>query len=76
MRTVNHPVSTRPGVSHRRSLAPRTAFVLGGGGSLAAIQVGMLRGLYERGVNRRTTARACPRRRVPFLDQHARSSAA
>jgi len=29
---------------------PRTAFVLSGGASLGAIQVGMLRALYERGI--------------------------
>jgi hypothetical protein len=50
MRTFSHPVSTQPAVSHRPSLAPRTAFVLAGGGSLGAMQVGRLRGLYERGV--------------------------
>jgi NTE family protein len=50
MRTISHPVSTQPAVSHRPSLAPRTAFVLAGGASLGAMQVGMLRGLYERGV--------------------------
>jgi NTE family protein len=32
------------------ALRPKTAFVLSGGGSLGAIQVGMLRALYERGV--------------------------
>lgn len=30
--------------------APRTAFVLGGGGNLGAVQVGMLRALVERGI--------------------------
>jgi predicted acylesterase/phospholipase RssA len=50
MRTFSHPVSTQPAVSHRPSFAPRTAFVLAGGASLGAMQVGMLRGLYERGV--------------------------
>src|SRR5919199_6285801 len=30
--------------------APRVAFVLSGGASLGAIQVGMLRALYERGI--------------------------
>jgi NTE family protein len=30
--------------------APRTAFVLGGGGNLGAIQVGMLRAVMERGI--------------------------
>ena len=29
---------------------PRTAFVLGGGGNLGAVQVGMLRALFERGM--------------------------
>jgi hypothetical protein len=50
MRIFSHPVSTQPAVSHRPSLAPRTAFVLAGGGSLGAMQVGMLRALYERGI--------------------------
>ena len=50
MRTFSHPVSTQPAVSDRPTLAPRTAFVLAGGASLGAMQVGMLRGLYERGV--------------------------
>jgi len=34
----------------RRRPAPRTAFVLGGGGNLGATQVGMLRALFERGI--------------------------
>src|SRR5213596_3370574 len=38
MRTSGHP---RP---------PRTAFVLSGGASLGAMQVGMVRALYERGI--------------------------
>jgi NTE family protein len=50
MRTFTHPESTQPAVSHRPPLAPRTAFVLAGGASLGAMQVGMLRGLYERGI--------------------------
>jgi NTE family protein len=33
------------------SKQPRTAFVFAGGGSLGAVQAGMLRALYERGVN-------------------------
>jgi NTE family protein len=33
-----------------RARAPRTAFVLAGGASLGAMQVGMLRALYERGI--------------------------
>ena len=32
------------------ALSPRTAFVLSGGASLGAIQVGMLEALYERGI--------------------------
>jgi NTE family protein len=40
----------RPGVKAVRSRRPRTAFVLSGGASLGALQVGMLRALYERGV--------------------------
>jgi NTE family protein len=50
MRTFSHPVSIEPAVSHRSSLAPRTAFVLAGGASLGAMQVGMLGALYERGI--------------------------
>lgn len=50
MRTFSHPVSIQPAVSHRPSLAPRTAFVLAGGASLGAMQVGMLQALYERGI--------------------------
>src|SRR6476646_10090373 len=30
--------------------APRTAFVLGGGGNLGAVQVGMLQALFEAGI--------------------------
>src|SRR5579885_2973267 len=37
------PLRTRPG-------PPRTAFVLGGGGNLGAIQVGMLEALLERDI--------------------------
>src|SRR5437879_11973113 len=33
-----------------RTRRPRTAFVLSGGASLGALQVGMLRALYERGI--------------------------
>jgi len=33
-----------------RTRPPRTAFVLSGGASLGALQVGMLRALYERGI--------------------------
>jgi len=50
-----HPVSMRAlirGVRGRfgRAPRPRTAFVLSGGASLGALQVGMLRALYERGI--------------------------
>lgn len=37
-------------MSHTTGTSARTAFVLSGGGSLGAVQVGMLRALYERGV--------------------------
>jgi NTE family protein len=40
----------RPPIGRARSRAPRTAFVLSGGASLGAMQVGMLRALYERGI--------------------------
>jgi NTE family protein len=50
MRTINESMSTQPAGPHRAARAPRTAFVLAGGASLGAMQVGMLRGLYERGV--------------------------
>ena len=42
--------ATRGGRAARRPRRPRTAFVLSGGASLGALQVGMLRALYERGV--------------------------
>ena len=49
----DRPRSVR-GTRRRRSAprprGPRTAFVLSGGASLGALQVGMLRALYERGV--------------------------
>jgi NTE family protein len=41
------PLSSAP---RRRSRAPRTAFVLAGGASLGAMQVGMLRALYEHAI--------------------------
>ena len=37
-------------IAKRRASSPRTAFVLSGGASLGSVQVGMLRALYERGV--------------------------
>jgi len=50
-----NPVNMRGlirGVTRRlgRTRRPRTAFVLSGGASLGALQVGMLRALYERGI--------------------------
>src|SRR3954452_25134230 len=39
-----------PGSRATRARRPRTAFVLSGGASLGALQVGMVRALYERGV--------------------------
>jgi NTE family protein len=39
-----------PAPSASTSAAPRTAFVLAGGASLGAMQAGMLRALYERGI--------------------------
>jgi hypothetical protein len=54
------PASVSPGSTHAlirgvsgrfgRTRRPRTAFVLSGGASLGALQVGMLRALYERGI--------------------------
>jgi NTE family protein len=44
---VTHP---RSPFSSRGSRGPRTAFVLAGGASLGAIQVGMLQALYESGI--------------------------
>jgi NTE family protein len=40
--------ASRGGRAPRRRRGPRTAFVLSGGASLGAMQVGMLRALYER----------------------------
>jgi NTE family protein len=42
--------AARPRRSPNPRRRPRTAFVLSGGASLGALQVGMLRALYERGV--------------------------
>jgi NTE family protein len=50
MHDVIHPAQTRPAVSDCPSGAPCTAFVLAGGASLGAMQAGMLRALYERGI--------------------------
>ena len=46
LRALIHGVRGRVG----RTRPPRTAFVLSGGASLGALQVGMLRALYERGI--------------------------
>ena len=43
--------SQHPVVKPQRSRRPRTAFVLAGGASLGALQVGMLRALYERRIS-------------------------
>jgi NTE family protein len=43
--------TARPDRGAGLSRRPRTAFVLSGGASLGALQVGMLRALYERGVS-------------------------
>jgi NTE family protein len=52
--TRTRAARSRRAASPRRSgtpaRSPRTAFVLSGGASLGALQVGMLRALYERGV--------------------------
>jgi predicted acylesterase/phospholipase RssA len=42
--------AARPKPAAARSRRTRTAFVLSGGASLGALQVGMLRALYERGI--------------------------
>ncbi|HUE26847.1 MAG TPA: patatin-like phospholipase family protein [Solirubrobacteraceae bacterium] len=44
------PPSPGAAVPPARATRPRTAFVLSGGASLGALQVGMLRALYERGI--------------------------
>ena len=38
------------GVLELRPRRPRTAFVLGGGGNLGAVQIGMLKALFERNI--------------------------
>jgi NTE family protein len=51
MATAIRPAPTRPARAGRRvATAPRTAFVLAGGASLGAMQAGMLRALYEHGI--------------------------
>jgi NTE family protein len=51
---MSAPTLSRPPAGSRQPSGgrrqPRTAFVLSGGASLGALQVGMLRALYERGV--------------------------
>ena len=46
-RAVLHRLQRRPDTG---ASSPRTAFVLSGGASLGALQVGMLEALYERGI--------------------------
>ena len=43
-------VHTEPSSSSNKGTQPKTAFVFAGGGSLGAVQVGMLRSLVARGV--------------------------
>jgi NTE family protein len=50
MRVISHPARARPTHPGSNSTAPLTAFVLAGGASLAAMQAGMLRALYEHGI--------------------------
>jgi NTE family protein len=45
--TRSDPQHTHAG---SRAVRPTTAFVLGGGGNLGAVQIGMLRALHERGI--------------------------
>jgi NTE family protein len=49
-RAARSRTAARPRRSATLPRRPRTAFVLSGGASLGALQVGMLRALYERGV--------------------------
>jgi len=46
-RAALHRLHRRP---NRGASSPRTAFVLSGGASLGALQVGMLEALYEHGI--------------------------
>ena len=59
--TVDAPLPNRHEMSDTREMAilhprrpwrraPRTVFVLGGGGNLGALQVGMLQAVLERGI--------------------------
>jgi NTE family protein len=52
MNAIARPPAPHRGHSHqtRSAYSPRTAFVLSGGASLGALQVGMLEALYERGI--------------------------
>jgi NTE family protein len=47
---VSRKTSARPDAELEMADLPHTAFVLSGGASLGAVQTGMLRALYERGV--------------------------
>ena len=50
MSTVTVTITVRPAVCRGPPGAPRTAFVLAGGTALGALQAGMVRALYERGI--------------------------
>jgi NTE family protein len=50
MRNITHLASVQPALPRRRARTPTTAFVLAGGASLGAMQVGMLHALYERSI--------------------------
>jgi NTE family protein len=50
MSTVTLPARARRAIGRGRPRTPRTAFVLAGGASLGAMQVGMLHALYEQGI--------------------------
>ena len=63
-------ITARPTAGAGPAGAPRTAFVLAGGTALGALQAGIVRALYERGIVpdllAGTSARG-PERRVPRL---------
>jgi NTE family protein len=43
-------ITARPAAGRGPAPPPRTAFVLAGGAALGAMQAGMVRALYERGI--------------------------
>jgi predicted acylesterase/phospholipase RssA len=55
-----------------RLVKPRTAFVLAGGAALGAMQVGMLRALYERGIAPTFSSGRLPERSMPLSSPLAR----